>query len=132
MAIMNFNKVYITQYYKVTGTTVGGIEHLFDLSVTNRATYIGEFDGIFDISVSISSYTNAGANDTIYFVIAKNGTVEANSLTSVINSNSRPYSSGIQYSMLLNNGDYIELWCRNTSALNNIIVGNLQLKISRV
>lgn len=116
-------------YYKVLGTTIPGTTQRFTHS-NNRLAYTGEVSRTFSIIATLSII--AGNNNVCEAVIRRfsaGGVLisESNIPDITTNGAGRAENVAIPFTTTLNNGEYIEAWVRNTSAINSITVSALSL-----
>lgn len=109
---------------KVAGTTTTmSISQRFT-NTDNRATYSGEIARDFKILVSLT--LTSGNNNQIGVYIAKNGVVLNDSEMYVTaNTAGRVENAVCQALTMLSNGDYIEVFVENNSAIIDVTVSDL-------
>lgn len=114
---------------KVAGTTTEiSISQRFTVTTTNRATYAGAIDRDFKATVVCSVTSGNGHQIGIY--IAKNGTELNESQTYVTtNASGRLENGTCQVVVGLSDGDYLEVFVENNTAVTNITVEDMNLII---
>lgn len=122
-------------FVKVAGTTTPyTLLQKFDLSTTNRATYIGALNGYFKVT-AVLSVTSGSNNQEISARIALNGTTLAPSNTS-----GKTPSIG-EYTNIMVQGvveltdvgtDYVEIWITNDSTTASLTVKDMNVIIERL
>ena len=106
---------------KVAGTFIVGDESGYTGDTTGRITHTGNtarhiINAIISISVA------SGTNHRISMYIAKNGTVVTNTKTTATTSNGLYRSLATFANLELDDGDYVEIFVRNESTTDNLIV----------
>ena len=106
---------------KVAGTFVVGDESGYVGDTTGRITHTGDtarhiINAIISISVA------SGTNHRVSMYIAKNGTVLNQSKTTATTSSGLYRSLATFANLVLNNGDYVEIFVRNESTTDDLIV----------
>lgn len=119
-------------FVKVAGTTVASaLNQKFSTATTNRGEYTGAFPADFNVSVTASM--RSGNNQNIRMRIAKNGTTIAESNSSFITTGAGDASAvPAQTLTSLAPTDYLEVWVCNDTAVNNIIVSDLNVIARRL
>lgn len=120
-------------YFKAAGTTTASSANSkFTSPSSNRLTYTGAFTQSFFVTVNCNVRTSV-STQTVNIVIAKNGSVIMDSeMTILCAAGSTPSFGGTQTVVELTANDYIELFVRNTSSVNNIIVSDLNMNILKI
>jgi len=118
-------------FVKVAGTTsAGSFVEKFTLT-NNRATYAGSLIGFYKITAFLTF--TSGANNVIRARIGKGGTTTASSESkSTANTGGRSENLPISDIVSLSNGDYIEIFVANESAVTNITVSDMNVIIERL
>jgi hypothetical protein len=118
-------------FYKIEGTTVEG-EATEKFSHTNgRLTYDGALTDEFMITAVVSA--NSGNNKVLAFRTALNGTTRSQGQSkSTSNGSGRSENVTIIDALTLTNGDYIEVFCANTTDTANITVSDFNIIITRL
>ena len=106
---------------KVAGTFVVGDESGYTGDTTGRITHDGDtarhiINAIISISVA------SGTNHRISMYIAKNGTIITSTKTTATTSSGLYRSLATFANLELDDGDYVEIFVRNESTTDNIIV----------
>jgi hypothetical protein len=118
-----------TGYYKIAGTTTLIKSRKFTAS-NNQATYIGKSPAAMQVTAVIGGKAPQGGAD-YSIVLAKNGTVipaPAASMGSMVNG--QGFQIVLTTDIELANGDYLEVGIRNNANTNNLVVSDLQFRIS--
>jgi hypothetical protein len=118
-------------FYKALGTTTGvpGVQK-FDVSVPNRATYIGAFPSIFRIGATMSVFS--GNNQVVRARFAKNGVTIAPSETEFETTGSGEAGNIALHTLLeLAPTDHTEIFIANDTATTNITVKHLNVVITK-
>lgn len=104
-------------YYKIGGTWVDGASSMdFTLDGSGRLTYNGKsgvtflFNGVSDLSVSF------GGSQTTYALYLNGALVPAAQTPIDFNVLNSIGNISITAFITLNQGDYIEIWCKNDNA----------------
>ena len=120
-------------YFKAAGTTTAMTTNSkFTSPSSNRLTYTGAFTQSFFVTVNCNVRTSV-STQTVNIVIAKNGSVIMDSeMTILCAAGSTPSFGGTQTVVELTANDYIELFVRNTSSVNNIIVSDLNMNVLKI
>jgi hypothetical protein len=120
-------------YFKAAGTTTASSANSkFTSPSSNRLTYIGAFTQSFFVTVNCNVRTSV-STQTINIVIVKNGTnISESEMTILCAAGSTPSFGGTQAVIELTANDYIELFVRNTSSVNNVIVSDLNMNILKI
>ena len=120
-------------YFKAAGTTTASSANSkFTSPSSNRLTYTGAFTQSFFVTVNCNVRTSV-STQTINIVIAKNGTnISESEMTILCAAGSTPSFGGTQCVVELTANDYIELFVRNTSSVNNVIVSDLNMNILKI
>ena len=106
---------------KVAGTFVVGDESGYTGDTTGKITHNGD-TARHIINAIISMTVTSGTNHTISMYIALNGTIVPNSKTTTTTSNGLYRSLATYANLELNDGDYVEIFVRNESTTDNLIV----------
>lgn len=120
-------------YFKAAGTTTAGVSNSkFAMPASNRLTYTGAFSQSFFVTLNCNVRTSV-STQTINIVIAKNGTrIPESEMTILCAAGSTPSFGGTQAVVELVANDFIELYVRNTSSVNNVIVSDLNMNILKI
>ena len=120
-------------YFKAAGTTTASSANSkFTSPSSNRLTYTGAFTQSFFVTVNCNVRTSV-STQTINIVIAKNGTnISESEMTILCAAGSTPSFGGTQCVVELTDNDYIELFVRNTSSVNNVIVSDLNMNVLKI
>lgn len=120
-------------YFKAAGTTTASSANSkFTMPSSNRLTYTGAFTQSFFVTVNCNVRTSV-STQTINIVIAKNGTnISESEMTILCAAGSTPSFGGTQCVVELTANDYIELYVRNTSSVNNVIVSDFNMNITKI
>lgn len=115
---------------KVAGTTTAGTENQRFSHTSNRLTYTGAFSDVFKVT-AVASFTSNN-NNQIGFYLAVNGTADSTTgMYATANASGRFESLTIQGNLLLDPGDYVEVFVENNTATNNVTVTFLNVNIGR-
>jgi hypothetical protein len=106
---------------KVAGTFVVGDESGYTGSTTGRITHTGN-TARHIINAIISMTVASGTNHTVSMYIALNGTIIASSKTTTTTSSGLYRSLATFANLELDEGDYVEIFVRNESTTDNLIV----------
>jgi len=106
---------------KVAGTFVVGDESGYTGSTTGRITHTGN-TARHIINAIISMTVASGTNHTVSMYIALNGTIIASSKTTTTTSSGLYRSLATFANLELDEGDYVEVFVRNESTTDNLIV----------
>ena len=106
---------------KVAGTFVVGDESGYTGDTTGKITHNGE-TARHIINAIISMTVASGTNHTVSMYIALNGTIVPSSKTTTTTSNGLYRSLATYANLELNDGDYVEIFVRNESTTDNLIV----------
>ena len=118
-------------FYKVLGTTSQGTYSSKFTFSQNRATYNGGFSRFFRISASAAM--KSGNNNDVRMRFAVNGvTLPDSNQRAVTGSAGRVESITTLGTVLLNPGDYIEIWVANDTSTSNITVTDMQMTASSI
>lgn len=111
---------------KVNGTTTSaGITQKFT-NTNNRATYVGSLTRFFKVTATLS--LESGVNNQVGCYIAKNGTVlNESEVYGTTSGAGRAENIVIQTLVELSTNDYIEIFVENATAVNNILVTELNV-----
>jgi len=120
-------------YFKAAGTTTAmSTNSKFTMPSSNRLTYTGAFTQSFFVSLNCNVRTSVSTQN-INIVIAKNGTIMPESeMTILCAAGSTPSFGGTQVAVELTANDYIELYVRNTSSVNNVTVVDLNMNVFKI
>ena len=114
--------------YKVAGTTTNGAVTSKFTHANNRATYVGALTKFFKVTVTIS--VESGNNNQVGIYIAKNGAViDESEVYGTTSGSGRVENITAQTLALLTNGDYIEIFAENNSAIQDITATDLNVVI---
>jgi hypothetical protein len=114
--------------YKAEGITTSAAVTQKFTNTNNRATYIGALSKHFSVTASLS--VTSGNNHQIGIYIAKNGIVLPESeIYITTNGAGRAEGAVVQSLVLLENGDYIEVFVENETAVTNITITDLNVII---
>ena len=106
---------------KVAGTFVVGDESGYTGSTTGRITHTGN-TARHIINAIISMTVASGTNHTVSMYIALNGTIITSSKTTTTTSSGLYRSLATFANLELDEGDYVEIFVRNESTTDNLIV----------
>lgn len=106
---------------KVAGTFVVGDESGYTGDTTGRITHNGD-TARHIINAIISLTVASGTNHRISMYIALNGVIQPNTKTTATTSNGLYRSLATFANLELDNGDYVEIFVRNESTTDNLIV----------
>ena len=106
---------------KVAGTFVVGDESGYTGSTTGRITHTGN-TARHIINAIISMTVASGTNHKVSMYIALNGTIIASSKTTTTTSSGLYRSLATFANLELDEGDYVEVFVRNESTTDNLIV----------
>lgn len=124
--------VGISAFVKAAGTTVAGAKlNQFTHSGANRLTYTGASTIVFTVWVS-ASLSAALANQIVRIILAKNaGIIAASGITAKLEAGGAGNEKvlSLVFAVSLATGDYIELWVANDTAIQDIIVQDLNMVI---
>lgn len=121
-----------------TGTTQGLTNDV--TLTTNGAGRITNTSGVsktFAVTYSASATTSSGNNQNIMFRLVKNGQInsipysETDTVTGTGGGSKAASASNTVFVTLANN-DYIELWCTNGTAPNNVLLEHLNLSLRQI
>lgn len=120
-------------YFKAAGTTLAmSTNSKFTMPASNRLTYTGAFTQSFMITLNCNVRTSV-STQTINIVIAKNGArIPESEMTILCAAGSTPSFGATQIVVELTTDDYVELFVRNTSSVNNIIVSDLNMNVVKI
>lgn len=111
----------IDEAVKIAGTTTANTVNQKFSHSNNRLTYTGGL--IRDFQISATATLNSGNNNVIGLYVAKNGTVIPSSeMYATTSSGGRAESIACQTIVELQEGDYIEMFVENSTALTNVTV----------
>lgn len=117
-----------TSYFKMSGTADIGSKAEKFVNGNSRLTYIGAVERDFLIS-GIASMT-AGNNNVCYMAVAKNGVpLSASQMPTTTSGTGRSENIKTQVYTNMLSGDYIEVFVRNSTGINNITVTDVNLGI---
>lgn len=120
-----------TSYFKILGTTVLGAAQNFSAVGNNRLVHNGPVPKTYVIDVITSIQQPNGNNQAMFIAIFKNGVKVNSSERDFSNSSTNqlmPVPTGCVVSLTTN--DYIEVFVRNSTGTNNILVKSLTVKIN--
>jgi hypothetical protein len=106
---------------KVAGTFVVGDEAGYTGDTTGRITHTGN-TARHIINAIISLSVTSGTNHRVSMYIAKNGTVLNDTKTTATTSSGLYRSLATFSNLELNDGDYVEIFVRNESTTDDLIV----------
>lgn len=106
---------------KVAGTFIVGDEAGYTGDSTGRVTHTGN-TARHIINAVVSMTVTSGTNHQVSLYIAKNGVVIQSSKTTTSTSSGLYRSLATFVNIILDDGDYVELFVRNESTTDNIIV----------
>ncbi len=110
--------------YKVLGTTTSATITQKFTNTNNRATYVGSLTRFFKVTATLS--LESGNNNQVGCYIAKNGTILTESeVYGTTSGAGRAENIVIQTLVELATNDYIEIFVENATAVNNILVTDL-------
>lgn len=110
--------------YKILGTTTSASITQKFINTNNRATYIGSLTRFFKVTATLS--LQSGNNNQIGCYIAKNGNVlNESEVYGTTNGAGRAENIVIQTLVELSTNDFIEIFGENATAINNILVTDL-------
>lgn len=111
---------------KVSGTTTNSSVTQKFTHTNNRATYVGSLTRQFLVTATLS--LESGTNNQIGCYIAKNGSVSVESeVYGTTSGTGRAENITIQTLVELSTNDYIEIFVENATAINNILVTDLNV-----
>lgn len=114
-----------SNFYKVNGVSVPKTQTLFTASTDGRLTYTGTQTRHAHI---VCQFSARGGNDKIYFfTIVKNGVTYDNVILQQNLHGDRVNSAAIHTDMMMDTGDYIELFIANTENDDNAIVNSMYM-----
>ncbi len=119
---------------KINGPTTSTNLFRFKRDSNNRLTYEGNKARYFQITGSLSYQSSGSSEPTVVFYIAKNGTVIEQTKVFSRGSNGYFINNGILASpivgtILLQTGDYVEIWAERYYGDNNINVVSLNVTV---
>ena len=115
---------------KVAGTWVVELADHFTADTTGKITYVGERDLPSPIDIVTTVSAASGSNKDITVLLAKNGTVIANSgKTNRVGQND-PKATPVIWRLTLTTNDYLELFVQNDTDTINLIVESAILRAS--
>lgn len=118
-------------FYKVEGATSEGTYSAKFVFTANRATYAGGFARFFRIAASVA--LTSGNNNNVRMRVAVNGTTLADTnQRAVTGSGGRLESMTTLGTVLLNPGDFVEVWVANDSGTTDITVTDMQVTVSAI
>jgi hypothetical protein len=106
---------------KVAGTFVVGDESGYTGDTTGKITHTGN-TARHIINAIVSMTVTSGTNHTVSMYIALNGTIVTNTKTTTTTSSGLYRSLATFANLELDDGDYVEIFVRNESTTDNIIV----------
>ena len=116
---------------KVAGTTVNSTLTQKFTHTNNRVTYTGAINESFKVNVNLS--LSSGNNNEVGVYVAKNGVeIDESETYLTTNSGGKVENGFCQLITNLSQGDYIEVWVENATAINNITVEFLSVIVSKV
>lgn len=120
-------------YFKAAGTTTASASNSkFTSPSSNRLTYTGAFNQSFFVTVNCNVRTSVSTQN-VNIVVAKNGVnVSESEMTILCQAGSTPSFGATQAVVELTANDYIELYVRNTSSVNNVIVSDMNMNIIKI
>jgi hypothetical protein len=120
-------------FFKVAGVTLPSVDNEKYEHSNNRLTNKAKIIRKYKIVTTISF--NSGANNVCEFGLydSKLGAIRQPSIQSATaNAGGRAESVPLTCAFSHSDGDYIEIWCRNTSAANNITVSDMNVLITEI
>lgn len=149
--ISSYTEIYDDSAGNVTTITVQGTFVLMAAGTTqgltndatlttNGAGRITNTSGVsktFAVTYSVSATTATGNNQNIMFRLVKNGQInsipysETDTVTGTGGGTKAASVSNTVFVTLANN-DYIEVWCTNNSAPNNVLLEHLNLSLRQI
>lgn len=122
----------VNVWVKAAGTTTAGANDSPRwVHTTNRLTYTGNVTSNFAIT-STASVRAASNNQVISIGIAKNGTIVADSETTIRTAvSNQEYPGSSQTVLQMATGDFIEFFVRNTQSIN-VRVSDLSVIINKI
>jgi len=109
---------------KVLGTTTSSAITQKFTNTDNRATYVGSLTKVFKVSATLS--IESGNNNQIGIYVSKNGTVLSDSeVYGTTSGAGRSENIKVHTLVELLTNDYIEIWVENATAVNDILVTEL-------
>jgi len=100
----------------------------YNVTSAGRSTYISSKQKFVSIHASISYQKQGGGTDDYIFYIYKNGVLLSGSafevISGVANSNG---TASINYGVLMELNDYLEVYVENPGSNDDILIKNLQL-----
>ena len=120
-------------WFKASGvTTPMGTNSKFSTPVDNRLTYTGAFSQSFMVTINCNVRTSVSTQN-IDIGVAKNGTIISESaMTILCQAGSTPSFGSTQIVTELTTNDYIELFVKNTSSANNVIVSDFNMNCVKI
>ena len=117
-------------YVKTAGTTTAGTLTNFTMPVNNRLTCTNTTPNKFyKVDVSGTFQTTA-INNTLGIQLAKNGVLIASTIIeNRADTSATPRVMTTSDIVQLSNTDYIEVWCANITAINNVTATLLSINI---
>lgn len=122
----------VNVWVKAAGTTTAGDNDSPRwVHTTNRLTYTGNVTSNF--AVTSTATVRSGANNQVISIgIAKNGTIVADSETTIRTATAnQEYPGGSQTVLQMTAGDFIEFFVRNTTS-TNVRVSDLSVIINKI
>jgi hypothetical protein len=116
-------------YYQMNGTTKfnSAVGNQFDMPSNGRLRYTGTPTIMAHIACTLSYVVSAGSNQECRFVLYKNGVkVEESEIRNTLSSTAGQ-SSAIHVALSLATNDYLELYCVNNTAANNLTATTVNL-----
>lgn len=124
--------VVIGDFVKIAGITVASLlNQKFTTVVDNRATYAGVVQDNFRVVVFASM--TSGNNQDLRMRIAKNGVTIPESTAKFRTTGSGEAASiGAQSFVDMNVTDYVEIWVANDTAVQDIVVSDMNVTVTRI
>lgn len=122
---------------KAAGTTTLSNVNDFDddSSTSNRLRYTGTLTKTFKVDCTLSQIEDEdSARDLIYIVLCKNGTAITGTIvhSTCDNDGDTPLTMGTGCLVSLATNDYVELWLRNTGAVRDVTIIDLQIVANEI
>jgi hypothetical protein len=122
-----------TDFFKVAGITLASIDNEKYEHSDNRLTNKARVSRKYKITATLSF--TAGANNVCEFGLfdSKLNAIRQPSIQpSTANASGRVENITLTCAFSHSDGDYIEIWCRNTSATTNIVVTDMNVLITEI
>ena len=118
------------EFVKVAGTTVGGQSSRFT-HTNNRLTYNGIRPVTLKGNLIVNARTASGSAD-IEIIIKKNGTDDIGFPFGASSFTNTPSNLASNQLFEMVNGDYVEIWAKNVTGLENLVFEDLQFVVSKL